>query len=65
VDAATDTPVFLGASLAAGQRVAGPLIVEEPTTTIVVPSGWSLTVEDAGGYLLEHEPGTGSEGVEP
>jgi N-methylhydantoinase A len=64
VDAATDTPVFLGASLAAGQRVDGPLVVEEPTTTIVVPSGWSLTVSATGGYLLEHPPDGQDEGAQ-
>ena len=52
-DAPTETPVFLGPSLGAGRRVDGPAIIEEPTTTIVVPSAWSATVEPRGGYLLE------------
>jgi N-methylhydantoinase A len=52
-DAAVDTPVYLGASMGAGMRVDGPAIVEEPTTTIVVPDGWTATVGALGGYLLE------------
>jgi N-methylhydantoinase A len=52
----TETPVYLGPSLSAGQRVAGPAIVEEPTTTIVVHPGWSLSVTPKGDYLLERRP---------
>jgi N-methylhydantoinase A len=52
----TETPVYLGPSLSAGQCVAGPAIVEEPTTTIVVHPGWSLSVTPKGDYLLERRP---------
>jgi N-methylhydantoinase A len=52
-DAAVDTPVYLGTSAGAGMRVDGPAVIEEPTTTIVVPGGWTATVGAQGGYLLE------------
>ena len=47
--------VYLGETIPAGRRITGPAIVEEPTTTIVVHPGWSLTVGDTGDYLLERE----------
>ena len=53
--AAADAPVYLGESLTAGQHLSGPAIVEEPTTTVVVYPGWSLTVTASGDYLLERE----------
>ena len=52
IEGAVETPVHLGASLAVGQRLAGPAIVEEPTTTVVVPPGWSLEVTDTADYEL-------------
>ena len=55
--AVADADVYLGGSLSAGQRLGGPAIVEEPTTTIVVNPGWSLAVGETGDYLLEREPG--------
>jgi N-methylhydantoinase A len=47
-----ETPVYLGETLAAGTRLDGPIIVEEPTSTIVVPPGTALRVSDAGNYHL-------------
>ena len=52
---ALETPRFEGTSLARGARVIGPAIVDEPTTTIVVPPGSTLDVTSAGNYLLETE----------
>ena len=37
-----ETPVHRGGEIAAGATIAGPAIVEEPTTTIVVFPGWEL-----------------------
>ena len=54
-DGAVDAPIYLGSTLSAGQRLSGPAIVEEPTTTVVVNPGWSLTVTATGDYLLEQE----------
>ena len=50
-----EVSAYLGETLAAGQRIEGPAIVEEPTTTVVVHPGWSLTVTETGDYLLEKE----------
>ncbi len=49
------TPVFLGAGLTPGDRIAGPAVVELPTTTVVVYPGWNATVTERGDYLLERE----------
>ena len=32
--------------------MAGPAIIEEPTTTVVVYPGWTATVTDTGDYAL-------------
>lgn len=47
-----ETPVYKPANLAPGISVAGPAIIEEPTTTLVVFPGMSATVADSGNYLL-------------
>jgi N-methylhydantoinase A len=47
-----DTPVFVGADLAPGHQIAGPAIIEESFTTIVVYPGWNARVDDAGDYEL-------------
>lgn len=47
-----DTNVFVGAALKPGHRVAGPAIIEETFTTIVVYPGWQAHVDDAGDYEL-------------
>jgi N-methylhydantoinase A len=49
----TDVPLLDGSTLAAGTRREGPLLVTEPTTTIVVPPGTTLHVTDLGSYVLE------------
>jgi N-methylhydantoinase A len=50
-----DTPFCPGAALEPGATAAGPLVVREPTTTIVVPPGWTLTVTSLGNYLMQRE----------
>jgi N-methylhydantoinase A len=47
-----DTPVFDGQKLRSGHVVHGPAIVEELTTTVVVPIGCTLRVDDWRNYLL-------------
>jgi N-methylhydantoinase A len=44
--------IHRGASLAPGDRVASPAIIEETYTTIAVYPGWEARVDDAGDYLL-------------
>jgi N-methylhydantoinase A len=46
------TPVFRGSELAPGAFIAGPAIIEEPTTTIVVYPKMSATVSPSGHYIL-------------
>jgi N-methylhydantoinase A len=48
-----EVPVYAGGSMAPGDQLEGPLLVIEPTTTIVVPPGTRLTVTELGDYLLE------------
>jgi N-methylhydantoinase A len=50
-----DTPIYLGAELVPGNEVAGPAIVEETFTTIVVYPGWNARIDDAGDYELVRE----------
>ena len=47
-----ETSIYDGARLKAGTLLAGPSIVEEPTSTVVVPDGFSCSVDDYGNYLL-------------
>jgi len=47
-----ETAIFRGASLVPGNEIAGPAIIEETFTTIVVYPGWKAIVDDAGDYEL-------------
>lgn len=46
------TPIFRGEKLRPGARIAGPAIIEEATTTIVVPPGLSAALSAEGNYIL-------------
>ncbi|MGD0452079.1 MAG: hydantoinase/oxoprolinase family protein [Solirubrobacteraceae bacterium] len=48
-----EIPVHLGAQLAPEATVAGPALVIEPETTIVVYPGWTAHVSALGNYRLE------------
>ena len=48
-----DVPCYAGAGLTAGAEIAGPAIVREPTTTVVVYPGTTLRVTALDNYLLE------------
>ncbi len=48
-----ETPVHRGERLAPGAEIAGPAVIEEPTTTIVVYPGMSARLSAAGDYLLD------------
>lgn len=47
-----DTPVYDGDRIRAGDRFAGPAIVEEPTMTVVVPTDFVCTVDRYKNYVL-------------
>ncbi len=47
-----ETPVYAGEKLLANNRIEGPAVIEEATTTLVVRPGWQATLETAGSYRL-------------
>jgi N-methylhydantoinase A len=47
-----DTPVYDGAQLLAGCRFNGPAIIEETTTTVVIPATYVCAVDQWKNYLL-------------
>jgi N-methylhydantoinase A len=49
----TETPMYSGVYLTPGTCVTGPAIIREPTTTVVVYPGSTVTVTPLGNYLLE------------
>ncbi len=57
-DAAAETPIYDGPELHARARVAGPAIVEYPTTTVAVRPGQALAVHPAGHLVLDLEATT-------
>ena len=46
------TPIYDGAKLCAGHIVAGPAVIEEPTTTVVIPASFVCRVDDFRNYIL-------------
>jgi N-methylhydantoinase A len=51
--AAVDTPVYRRTDLGRGQRLVGPVIVEERETTAVIRPGWVVEVADDGSLVAE------------
>lgn len=49
-------PVLDRAMLAVGQRIAGPAIIEERETTLVILRGWTATVHPTGAIIAERAP---------
>lgn len=54
---AVDTPVYDGALLGAGDTLEGPAIIEETTTTVVIPSRYDLRVDAGRNYILTRRAG--------
>jgi N-methylhydantoinase A/oxoprolinase/acetone carboxylase beta subunit len=50
-----EIPVHLGGDLEPGTTVAGPALVIEPETTVVVYPDWIAHVSDLGNYRMELE----------
>lgn len=50
---AQDTAVYAGAGLGAGDRISGPAVIEEVTTTIVIEPGWTAELHETGVYVLD------------
>jgi N-methylhydantoinase A len=51
-----ETPLFERAKLEHGNRIAGPAILVEYSSTLVLPPDWSLQVDPCG-HLLMDAPG--------
>jgi N-methylhydantoinase A len=51
-----DVSVVRRAALPCGKTIAGPFIIEEPDTTLVVPPGWTATL-GASGYIAARRQG--------
>ena len=47
-----DTPIYNGLKLKAGNVIAGNAIIEEPTTTIVIPADYDCMVDEYGNYII-------------
>jgi N-methylhydantoinase A len=50
-----DTPVVRQLSLPPGAVVAGPAIIEQDYTTLLIPDGWSLTMAATGDMIAERD----------
>jgi N-methylhydantoinase A len=48
-------PVYDGATVKAGESADGPAIVEEDTTTIVVPPGWRIQLDPRHAWILSRD----------
>ena len=59
-----ETPVYKRADLGAGDRFAGPAIVEERETTSVIRPGWQVEVAADGSLVATRTPDTASEGAD-
>jgi N-methylhydantoinase A len=46
------TPIYDGAALVSGNRIAGPALIEESSSTILVPGGAQAEVDRFGNYLI-------------
>jgi N-methylhydantoinase A len=47
------TKIHKASDLSAGQRIEGPAVVEEATTTLVISPGMQVTISPSGNYLLD------------
>jgi len=48
-----ETPIYDGTRLKEGNRIDGHAVVEEPTTTVVIPPGFNCKVNSYGSYIIE------------
>lgn len=61
----TDIDVYDGAQLEGGARVIGPAIIEHPLTTVQVPEGWRLDVDEWGNHVLTDSAAPGGAELAP
>ena len=49
-----ETPIYDGNKLVAGNIIPGPAVIEERTTTVVIPATYRASVDLYKNYILEH-----------
>ena len=49
------TPRYAGGALAPRQVITGPAIIDEPTTTVVIPPGWVARLDDQRNFHLQRD----------
>lgn len=54
-DTRVATPRYRREDLYVGQRIEGPLIVDEPSCTTVIPDKWTLTADESGSLRISQE----------
>jgi N-methylhydantoinase A len=47
-----DTPIYDGEKVLAGNVISGPAIIEETTTTVVIPEAYVCSVDKYKNYIL-------------
>ena len=60
-----DTTIYDGSVLETGDRVSGPAVVEERTTTVLLGPGDQLTVDSTGNFMIEVAPDAAAMRVSP
>jgi N-methylhydantoinase A len=50
-----DTPVYAGEQLRAGNRISGPAVIEEQTTTVAIPQRFVCEVDFARNFILRRQ----------
>jgi len=48
-----NTPVYDGQKLSAGNKINGPAVIEEETTTLVIEPDWDLELHKSGTYIIK------------
>ncbi len=46
------TPIYDGSRLGAGAQIAGPAVIEEETTSIVIVPGWTARLDRSASYPI-------------
>ena len=54
-DGFIETPCYDGALLKYGNAVAGPAVIEESKTTVIVPANYSLEVDKYGNFFMRRD----------
>jgi N-methylhydantoinase A len=57
IDDARETTIVRGDTVSVGELIVGPAIIEEATTTLVLPPGAHATLSSSDSYMIEWEPG--------